>query len=277
MKTNPCLIFSCSEQDQMKRRQKGYNTDDALALVQNGGLLDVSDFSDSSDEKEERQPSSEESESESDASNQDQESDVNDDNDDNEQPPPVAVRPQHVYRWRKQDTLVGDFTFSISFSDPPLNVKSPLEYFCQFFTEGIIDRVVEQTNLYSVQKNGKSIATNKEEIRSLIGMLMKMSIVRMPNYLSYWSRELRYPPVADVMPRNRFQASTQHLHFVDNTTANANDKLTKIRPIIDAVRNEFIKLEPEEYHSIDEQIIPCKTKFSSIRQYNPKKPKKWGF
>ena len=203
----------------MKRRQKGYNTEDTLAVVQNGGLSDVSDFSDSSDEEKERQPSSEKSEAESDASNQDQESDVNDDN---EQPSPVAVRPQHVYRWRKQDTLVGDFTFSIAFSDPPLNVKSPLDYFCQFITEGVIDRVVEQTNLYSVQKNGKSIATNKEEIRSLTGMLMKMGIVRMPNYLSYWSRELRYLPVADVMPRNLFQALTQHLHSVDNTTANAN-------------------------------------------------------
>ena len=227
----------------MKRRRKGYNTEDTLALVQNGGLSDESDFSDSSDEEEERQSSSEESEAESDASNQDQESDVNDDNDDNEQPPPVAVRPQHVYRWRKQDTLVGDFTFSVAFSDPPLNVKSPLDYFCQFFTEGIIDRVVEQTNLYSVQKNGKSIATNKEEIRSLIGMLMKMGIVRMPNYLSYWSRELRYPPVADVMPRNRFQALTQHLHFVDYTER-------------DAVQEEIIQKE-----------MPCKKKGMTTNIY----------
>ena len=29
--------------------------------------------------------------------------------------------------------------------------------------------------------------------------------------------------------------------------------------------------------SIDEQIIPAKTKRSGIRQYNPKKPVKWGF
>ena len=30
-------------------------------------------------------------------------------------------------------------------------------------------------------------------------------------------------------------------------------------------------------HSIDEQIIPTKTSYSGIRQYNPKKPVKWGF
>ena len=38
-----------------------------------------------------------------------------------------------------------------------------------------------------------------------------------------------------------------------------------------------MKFEPKEFHSIDEQIIPSKKKFSSIRQYNPKKPKKFEF
>ena len=55
------------------------------------------------------------------------------------------------------------------------------------------------------------------------------------------------------------------------------DKLAKIRPIVDIVRNQCTEVEPEEYHSVDEQIIPSKTKFSRIRQYNPKTPKKWGF
>ena len=31
------------------------------------------------------------------------------------------------------------------------------------------------------------------------------------------------------------------------------------------------------YPLVEEQIIPSKTKFSSIQQYNPRKPKKWGF
>ena len=43
------------------------------------------------------------------------------------------------------------------------------------------------------------------------------------------------------------------------------------------VQDEFVKIEPEEHNSVDEHIIPSKTKYSSIRQYNPKKPKKWGF
>ena len=46
---------------------------------------------------------------------------------------------------------------------------------------------------------------------------------------------------------------------------------------LDHVRNNCITIEPEIEHSIDEQIIPAKTTYSGIRQYNPKKPVKWGF
>jgi len=61
------------------------------------------------------------------------------------------------------------------------------------------------------------------------------------------------------------------IHFVDNASRDANkhDKLFKIRPILEMVRANCLK--------IDEQIIPAKTRRSGIRQYNPKKPVKWGF
>ena len=77
------------------------------------------------------------------------------------------------------------------------------------------------------------------------------------------------------MPRNRFLELHRYLHFVDNTaTYNSDDKLFKIRPVIDAVRNEYVKVTPEDYHSVDKQIIPSKAKYTKIRQYNPQKPKK---
>ncbi len=39
----------------------------------------------------------------------------------------------------------------------------------------------------------------------------------------------------------------------------------------------MILIAPEEVHSIDEQIVPVKTKYSGIRQYNLKKPINLGF
>ncbi len=61
-----------------------------------------------------------------------------------------------------------------------------------------------------------------------------------------------------------------NLHFVDNSVMEENaSKLAKIQPVIDIFREQCLKVNPEECQSVDEQIIPAKTKFSGIRQYNP--------
>ncbi len=53
------------------------------------------------------------------------------------------------------------------------------------------------------------------------------------------------------------------------------DKLFKVRPVLDSVLNNCKNILQEERHSIDEQIIPTKCR-SSLKQYMPKKPHKWG-
>ena len=47
-----------------------------------------------------------------------------------------------------------------------------------------------------------------------------------------------------------------------NNPENSNDKLFKVIPLLDLVRNNCIKVEPEKSDSINEQIIPTKTKRS---------------
>ena len=79
------------------------------------------------------------------------------------------------------------------------------------------------------------------------------------------------------MPHNLYQELLRYLHFVNNDSINARDKLAKICPLISMVRDEFVKIEPEEYKWVDEQIMPVKARYSSIRQYNPKKPKRCWF
>ena len=90
-----------------------------------------------------------------------------------------------------------------------------------------------------------------------------------------------YAPIADITIRTRYRTLCQYLHVVDNTkkdeAQNKEDKIFKIRPMLEAMRNNCVKVLPVSVHSIDEQIIPTKTKTSGIRQYNPRKPSKWGF
>ena len=79
----------------------------------------------------------------------------------------------------------------------------------------------------------------------------------------------------------RYKALRENLHVSGNAKCNdpenKDNKLYKIQPVFDHVRENCILLELEIEHAIGEQIIPTKTLYSEIRQYNPKKPVKWGF
>ena len=57
------------------------------------------------------------------------------------------------------------------------------------------------------------------------------------------------------MPRNRYQELLRYLHFVSNDSINVHDKLAKIRPLISMVGEEFVKIEPEEYNSVDKAFF----------------------
>ena len=46
---------------------------------------------------------------------------------------------------------------------------------------------------------------------------------------------------------------------------------------METVKNHCLNLNVKRDHAVDEPIIPSKTKYTKIRQYNPKKPCKWGF
>ena len=158
-------------------------------------------------------------------------------------------------------------------------LKTPLEYFKFFWSDELIDLVVEQTNLYSTHKTGYSVNTNHDEIEQFLGMNIMMGIIQLLSYAMYWSQKMRYPPIADKMSLKRYEKLRRFLHFVDNSNFDqqTSGKLFKIQPILESVRQQCLKVPPEESHSVDEQIIPAKTRYSGIRKYNPKKPVKWGF
>ena len=56
-----------------------------------------------------------------------------------------------------------------------------------------------QTNTYSVQKSGKCIDTNPQEIERFIGIQMLMLLISLPSYELYWSNDLDVDGVANLM------------------------------------------------------------------------------
>ncbi|GBP72669.1 PiggyBac transposable element-derived protein 3 [Eumeta japonica] len=83
------------------------------------------------------------------------------------------------------------------------------------------------------------------------------------------------------MTCNRFEAVKKNLHFNNNDNfkprgTDGHDKLFKIRPVLDEIRERLLLVPKEEFLAVDEQIIPTKCRHE-IKQYNPAKPHKWGF
>ena len=142
----------------------------------------------------------------------------------------------------------------------------------------MLQLIVNESNKYAVQKNPyKPLQLDKNELEQFIGILYAMSLIQMPSTRMYWSNELYFEKIGVVMTVNRFEQIKLFFNCNDNDkfSKEHGDKLYKVRPITNMLKDSFSKLSKEMLR-IDEQVVPFKGK-SSIKQYNPMKLKKWGF
>ncbi|XP_047104402.1 piggyBac transposable element-derived protein 3-like [Schistocerca piceifrons] len=131
--------------------------------------------------------------------------------------------------------------------------ESPLDFFMELFPEKVIAEIVEQTNLCAHQKGKEYFSTSVPELKIYFGITLITTKIRRTA-----RRFLHFKDVSTIPP--------------DNT-----DKAIRLRPILEAQNNTYHKaLEPEVFDSVDEMVIPFKGR-SSLKQYFPKKLKKWGY
>lgn len=162
-------------------------------------------------------------------------------------------------------------------------METPYQFFCYLFSEEISDTIVDQTNLYAIQNDpSKPLNVQKDEIKQFLGIILYMSLIHLPNSRAYWSDDLGFDKIKNVMTVNRYETIRRYLHFNNNETAlpreNPNhDRLHKLRPLIDGLNSNFSKNIPvEQYLSVDEQMCSTKARHH-LKQYLPNKPHKWGF
>ena len=162
-----------------------------------------------------------------------------------------------------------------------MDCNTPQDYFLTFFDSDIIENIVYQSNLYVTQKmktNMKPITD--QEFYSFAGINIIMGYHELPSWTDYWKHDpdLSVPFIANALPRNRFAQILSALHVNDNTAQpkNNTDKMYKLRPLLDSLNTNFMKLyNVSKRVSVDESIL-FKGR-SSIKQYNPMKPIKRGF
>ncbi|KAI4472918.1 hypothetical protein M0804_015556 [Polistes exclamans] len=105
--------------------------------------------------------------------------------------------------------------------------------------------------------------TNKNELKRLFGLLIWMGMVNLPSLRLYWSQDPLFSQTfpRSVMSRGRFEILMRMLHFADNEAAVANNRLSKIKFIIDELNTNFQKYydPPED----KKDVMVLSTKHSS--------------
>jgi hypothetical protein len=157
--------------------------------------------------------------------------------------------------------------------------------FLKMFGVNNISLLTRQTNLLraarTIEKNKSAAAISEREIKQVMGILMYMSIVTLPNTKMFWSASLRNNMVAGVMTRDRFEYILSCLHLSDNSlqppsSSASYDRLYKVREFLSNLASNFAEHAViEEVCSVDEQMIPFKGQLG-IKVYMKGKPKKWG-
>lgn len=147
-------------------------------------------------------------------------------------------------------------------------VLTPVEYFEKMFDTRCIDLITQQTNLYGLQELGIELNCTKEEIRRYIGALLYLGVFRLPQFKMAWAQNIKLTAISEAMSRGRFEKIKQCLHFNENSQQPKKDdlnydKLYKIRPLLNILKENFNNLPQEEHQSVDEQIIA----FKGIHRY----------
>ena len=190
------------------------------------------------------------------------------------------------------DTDLGPIEFPFTgakqfTSDLPLTAR-PIQYFLSLFDDEIFERITDETNRRAhLDLNSKITRSSREkkwkdidvmEMKKFIGVCMLSGTVHFPLLAKQWSRHPIYfhPIFGRTTSRNRFQMILKNLRFVDHTAIDSNDKLFKIRPILEKVLQNIKKIfSPGKNLSIDEAMIGWKGRLS-FRQYISNKRHKYG-
>ena len=84
------------------------------------------------------------------------------------------------------------------------------------------------------------------------------------------------PIYSQSMPRDRWLSIMSFLHFSNNEDQTlADDKLRKLRPLLDILHEKFESVYVPDNISIDEELVAWKSRLD-VRQFNPAKRARFG-
>lgn len=187
---------------------------------------------------------------------------------------------QSDWNWTKieNNRIIYPFTENSGVCEDVLNKfkscpPSELQIFSEYM-EPLFDKICDETNAYATKQlnnpdrkkmtdDDKWLQTTADEIRAYVALVILMSQVRKSRIQLYWSRNrcIDTPIFRETIGRERFKLISRFLHFT--VDSNENDKLQKIRPIIQHFSTKFSEIYlPSQNITLFETPIKFKTRLS---------------
>lgn len=157
--------------------------------------------------------------------------------------------------------------------------KSPYELFKLFFDSEMLELIMRETNSYAAQKLNHSFHVTKEDVETFLGIILLSGYHTLPQENLYWctDEDVNVPLLSENMSRNRLKAIKRYLHVADNNNLTEGDKLAKVRPMMDLLRQNLQQFGffCKEL-SLNEQMVPYYG-HHSVKMYLKGKPIKFGY
>ena len=254
------------------RRSEGFEDNDPALFEMNEGLDEQEErYQDAEDdEEEEKYPNEHQSQRASQESRQLEWHEVED-----------SWHPNWLQRFHGQMGVSQNF---------PSNIQQASEYFSLFYDTEVLDLIVTETNRYAeqyLQSNPLLAASNyyqnwtpctRAKLKCYLALIMHMGIVQLPRLSDHWSKSYHYACLLcpSVMTKNEFFCLHGFIHFVNNRTANLEDKLYKIQDLLNLliVRFKRYMTLPRDI-TLDERMVRYTGRLSFL-QYIRNKPNQYG-
>ena len=163
--------------------------------------------------------------------------------------------------------------------------RTPLDYLQVFFDETLVQRIVDETNLYYSQnlvgeRQYMSHWQNASatEMYTFLAITMLTGLMSKERIRDYWSTDplLSTPILRQCFTRNRYQDILRFLHLANNEDVGSNDRLKKVKPTINNLKHKFSNcVNPAQKLCIDESHMLWKGRLG-FKQYILSKRTRFG-
>jgi hypothetical protein len=120
--------------------------------------------------------------------------------------------------------------------------------------------------------------TTAAELYAFLGVHIFMGIDRLPSIEMYWSEAYQHSTITSIFSRDRFKQLLRFFRVVPAPVdAAPRDPIPHVRALAEKLNQSFAAhFTPTEHLTLDEAMAAYKGR-STIKQYIPSKPHKWGY